>query len=387
MKLDISRGKPSQDIVGLSNDLLKRKIRKVSSEDGIDLRNYGSLDGLSEAKKFFSEILNLPKKNIFVGGNSSLFHMYNLVHILWNFGLGGNKAWVKEKSVKFLCPVPGYDRHFSIMEDFGIKMVNIAMQEDGPDMDKVEKLVKNDASIKGIWIVPLYSNPTGVVLSERKAKRLASLKTKAKDFRIFCDNAYGIHHIWKENKTPDMRKLCKAAETLDRLFIFFSTSKITFPGSGVATFYADDKNYDEIKKHISMQTIGFDKINQIRTIAFLRDLENTRRHMKKIADILRPKFDFAIDYLIKNLMNKGLLDISIPKGGYFISVDLKNASAKKVIALAKKEGLILTPAGSTYPYMNDSFDKNIRIAPSYPSLTELKGAVKLFTNIVLKESK
>jgi DNA-binding transcriptional MocR family regulator len=387
MKLDISRGKPSKDVAMLAGDILKKPLTKVSSESGIDLRNYGVLDGLPEAKRLFSEILGLPQSNIFVGGNSSLFHMYNIIHILWNFGLGGTRPWVQQKKVKFICPVPGYDRHFSILENFGIGMVTVPMEDDGPDMDKVEALVKDDASIKGIWIVPLYSNPTGSVLSQKKAKRLAGLKTRSSDFRIFYDNAYGIHHIWEENVAPDMYRLCKAAKTLDRLFAFFSTSKITIPGAGVATFFASDGNYAEIKKRISMQTIGFDKINQMRTVAFLKDAENAKKHMGKIAEILRPKFDFTIDYLSKNLVNKGLLDISVPKGGYFVSVDLKSASAKKVIALAKERGLTLTPAGATFPYGKDPKDRNIRVAPTYPSLTELRGAVKLFAEIVASESR
>lgn len=376
LSLDMSRGKPGGDVLSLSNELLSIDLQDEYKKS-VDIRNYGALDGLSESKSFFAELLRLPEKNLFVGGNSSLFHMWNIFNVLHNFGINGSDAWAGEE-VKVLCPVPGYDRHFSICEEFGISMIPVAINENGVDMDEVERLLKEDDSIKGIWVIPLYSNPTGCIYSEEVLKRLAEVAHNAKDFYIFYDNAYGIHHVWEENTLPNFWDICEQNACLDKLFYFFSTSKVTFPGGGIGLFACSDANLSDLKKHISMQTIGFDKVNQTRQLMFLKDPANTKKHMGEIAGILKPKFDLVISYLTDGLVADGLLNIDIPKGGYFISVYTLKANATDVINTCKELGVVLTPAGSTYPYKKDPEDSNIRIAPTYPTLDELKQSLEVF---------
>jgi DNA-binding transcriptional MocR family regulator len=381
LSLDMSRGKPSPDILDISDELLSKPLESYLYGNGADARNYGDIDGIPEAKAFFEDLIGIPKENIFVGGNSSLFLMYNIFNMLWTFGMNGRKPWGAQKNIKILCPCPGYDRHFAVSKEFGAEHIIIPMNEDGPDMDMIEKLVKDDDEIKGIWCVPLYSNPEGVVYSKEVCERLASLKTKADDFHIFWDNAYGVHHIWEKHEIPNMFELCKAAGYEDRLFYFFSTSKITFPGGGISLFACSSSSYSEMKKRISIQKICFDKINQVRQINFLKDKNNLEKHMAKIADILRPKFDIVLESAEK-MKADGLIDYKKPLGGYFVSIDVKNCSAKKVIELAKECGVKLTPAGATFPNGIDPEDKNIRIAPTYPSVSELEKSLEVLETCI-----
>ena len=303
--------------------------------------------------------------------------MYDSVVRLYIFGTHGHTPWGKLPKIKFLCPSPGYDRHFGICEDLGIEMITIPMLEDGPDMDMVEKLAAEDELIKGIWCVPLYSNPQGICYSDKVVERLASMKA-APDFRIFWDNAYGVHHIYSEEKVADIFTACEKAGNPDRPFYFFSTSKITFPGAGVALLASSVSNVAEIKKHMSIQTIGPDKLNQLRTIRYLKNAEGVREHMRKLAAELRPKFDIVLNTLQRELAGTGLATWTKPKGGYFIAIDTLDNCAKETVALAKKAGVVLTGAGATFPYKRDPRDRNIRIAPTYPTVDELQKAIELF---------
>ena len=377
LKLDMSRGKPAGTQLDLNNDILKSLDTYITKE-GLDARNYGVLDGIPEAKKLFSDLLGIREGQIIIGGNSSLNLMYDTFVRLFLFGTRGNTPWCKLDKVKFLCPSPGYDRHFAICEALGIEMITVPMYEEGPDMDYVESLVKEDDSIKGIWCVPLYSNPQGVCYSDETVERLAKMETAAKDFRIFWDNAYGVHHIYEEKQLKDIFEVAKAFGHEDRVYYFFSTSKITFPGAGVALMAASDANIAEIKKHMGVQTIGHDKLNQLRTVHYFKDADGIRRHMKKLGDELRPKFDIVLTTLEKELAGTGLLSWRKPNGGYFVAVDTLEGCAKETVALAKKAGVTLTGAGATFPYGNDPKDQNIRLAPSYPTLEELKVAIELF---------
>ena len=378
LKLDLSRGKPSSDVLDLSNALFDR-LDTYKAEDGTDVRNYGVLDGLPECKRLFSELLGIPAGQMIVGGNSSLTHMYNTFAMLYLFGTAdGFEPWGKAGKVKIICPCPGYDRHFSVSEDFGAEMVTVAMLEDGPDMDAVEVLVASDPAVKGIWLVPLYSNPTGSVVSEEKAARLASMKTAAGDFRIFWDNAYGVHHLWEEHKAPDILALCEQAGNPDRAFYYFSTSKINFPGAGIGLVASGVGNIARMKSHLTMQTIGFDKVAQLRTVKFFDGkAENVHLHMKKIAEVLRPRFDVVLGNLEREFAGTGVLSWVEPKGGYFVSVDTLPGCAKAVVAMAKEAGVTLTGAGATWPYKKDPQDSNIRIAPTYPALPELEQTMEL----------
>ena len=377
LKLDMSRGKPAGSQLDLNNDLLNT-LETYITEDGTDARNYGILDGISEAKKLFSDLLGIPAEKIIIGGNASLNLMYDQFVRLMLFGTQGHTPWCKLDKVKFLCPSPGYDRHFAICEDLGVEMITVPMKEDGPDMDYVESLVAKDESIKGIWCVPLYSNPQGVCYSDEVVDRLASMHTAAKDFRIFWDNAYGVHHIYEEHTLKDILEATKMAGNEDRVYYFFSTSKITFPGSGVAFIASSESNVAEIKRHMTVQTIGHDKINQLRTVNYFKTADGIRAHMKKLADELRPKFDVVLNTLERELAGTGLLTWAKPDGGYFVAVDTLEGCAKATVALAKEAGVVLTGAGATYPYKNDPQDRNIRIAPSYPTLEELTKAIELF---------
>lgn len=377
LKLDMSRGKPSSAQLDHTNGILD-KMDSYTTEAGFDARNYGILDGIPEVKRLFSEVLDIPVDEIIVGGNSSLNLMYDSMCRNWIHGASGHTPWCKLPVVKWLCPSPGYDRHFAICEDLGIEMITVPMTDNGPDMDMVEQLVAEDDSIKGIWCVPLYSNPEGVIYSDETIERLAQMKTAAPDFRIMWDNAYGIHHVYAENKIKDIRKAAKEAGNEDRVLYYFSTSKITFPGAGVAIMAASKKVCEEIKSHLTVQTIGHDKINQLRTLHFFGNAEGMLNHMKILGNELKSKFDIVLDTLDKELAGTGLLKWHKPEGGYFVAVDTLEGCAKETVALAKEAGVVMTNAGATYPYGNDPKDTNIRIAPSYPTCEELQQAMNLF---------
>ena len=376
LDLNMSRGKPCKEQLDLSNNMLN--INDYISSDNIDLRNYGILDGIKEAKEFFASLLDIDKNNIIIGGNSTLNMIYDAISRLYMFGYMGSTPWCRLEKVKFLCPVPGYDRHFDILEKFGFEMINIPITKDGINMDMVEDLCKNDENIKGIICVPLYSNPTGTCYSKETVDRLAKMQTKAKDFKIFWDNAYAIHYIYEKIELYNIFEACKKYNTEDRIMYFFSTSKINFPGGGVSLIAGSDNTIKNTLSHLSIQTIGYDKINQLRTVKFLKDKENTLKFMDKHANILRPKFDIVLNTLEENFNNNPILKWQKPKGGYFVSVDTLEGLAKKVVAMCKELGVVLTDAGSTYPKKQDPKDSNIRLAPSFPDIEELKKAMDIF---------
>jgi DNA-binding transcriptional MocR family regulator len=382
--LDLSRGKPGPDLLDMSDGLLEA-LDDYRAEGGIDTRNYGVIDGLPELKELFSDLLGIPTENMIAGGNSSLTHMYNTFVMLYLFGAPDGmgdmdcRPWHRGDAAKILCPVPGYDRHFNLSADFGAKLVNIPMRSDGPDMDEVERLAASDPSVKGIWIVPLYSNPTGSVISREKALRLARMHTAAPDFRVFWDNAYGVHHLWEEHEIPDILSMCYEAGYPERAFYFFSTSKVNFPGSGVGLVATGPRTAERMRAHLKLQTIGFDKIPQLRTVKFFDGkAENVRVHMRKLASLLRPRFELVMKRLDSDLGGEGLLHYERPLGGYFISVDVPEGCAKRVVQIAKGAGLALTPAGATFPYGKDPRDSNIRIAPTFPTLDDLGPTMDLF---------
>lgn len=381
LSLNMSRGKPSSDQLDLSAGMLNSISTEdiIRAEDGTDARNYGMMDGLPEAKKLFGDILQVNPKNILIGGNSSLNLMYDAVARSMSFGVCGSTPWHKLEKVKFLCPTPGYDRHFAICELFGIQMINIPMTNAGPDMDMVADLVANDDSIKGIWCVPMYSNPVGITYSDAVVRAFAELKPKAKDFRIYWDNAYCVHHL---SDTPDkllnIFEACEKTGNEDMVFEFASTSKISFSGAGIAVMAASEKNLHFIKKHLTIQTIGFDKINQLRHTAFFKNAEGVSEHMKKHQAILAPKFNTVIELLEQNVAPYNIASYVKPNGGYFISFDTMKGCAKRVCQLCKEAGVTLTDAGATYPYGNDPDDSNIRIAPTFPPIDELNTAIELF---------
>ena len=388
LTLNMARGKPSSEQLDLSMLLLSEIVAndEVIAEDGTDARNYGILDGLPEAKALMASLVDDDADHVIVLGTSSLTGMYDTVARCWVFGTGKATPWSQLDTVKWLCPSPGYDRHFAITEAFGIEMISIAMNDDGPDMDEVEKLVAEDASIKGIWCVPKYSNPGGVTYSDEVVDRLAAMPCAAEDFRIFWDNAYGVHHLYDEpeqqDHVKDIRLACEAAGHPDRAFKFASTSKITFPGSGVAVFASSDNNVAEAKRAMSVQMIGHDKINQLRHVAFLKDTNGIAEHMTKHAAIMRPKFELVDRVLTEELGDISECSWSKPRGGYFVSFNAPAHTAKRVVSLAKEAGVTLTGAGATYPYGNDPLDSNIRIAPSLPPEEELAQALDVFTTCV-----
>ena len=377
-KLDMSRGKPSAEQLDLSNDLLTDPFPYISA-NGTDSRNYGVLEGLPEIREFFGDILGIDPNNIIIGGNASLSLEYDALMRMWVFGSKGATPWSKLPKVKFICPVPGYDRHFTMLEELGIEMINVDLYDDGPDMDKVEELVKYDPSVKGIFRVPLYSNPTGACYSDEKTERLAAMKTAAEDFKIFWDNAYGIHHLYDEGeKLANILDLCEKHGNADRVFYFFSTSKITFAGAGVSLVAASADMIKEIRGHMFCQTIGYDKTNQLRTLNFFKTHGGIEEHMKRHAAILRPKFELVLNRFESEFAGSGILSWSKPKGGYFISVNTLKGCAKETVALCKGVGLTLTGAGAAFPYKKDPDDSNIRIAPSYPDMKELADALDVF---------
>lgn len=380
LSLDLTRGKPSAEQLKLSLNMLDIINSNSSLEtlEGIDLLNYGSIDGIKEAKDLFSQILDVKPEELIIGGNSSLNIMHDLITKALLLGvIDSNEPWKDRQKVKFLCPSPGYDRHFAICEAYNIEMINIEMLNDGPDMDKVEELVANDESIKGIWCVPTYSNPEGKVYSEVVVERLAKMKTKANDFKIFWDDAYAVHHLTeKVYKVKNILRACEENGNPNRVFIFASTSKITLPGSGIAAVASSVDNIKFMRKQLSVQTIGPDKINQLRHIRFLKDLDNLNIHMKKHAKILKPKFDKAIKILESELDRYKIATWNNPVGGYFISLDTVDGCAKEIVNLAGELGITLTKAGAAFPYGIDPNDRNIRIAPSFLSLTDVEIAIK-----------
>lgn len=383
IKLDISRGKPSKEQLALSEELLKIDISNCADDGGIDIRNYGGLPGIPAARALFGELLGVPASQVQIGGSSSITLMHDTIMRNFLFGaLNGDIPW-KDQKVKFICPVPGYDRHFTICEAFGIEMINVDMLSTGPDMDKVEELVK-DPAVKGIWCVPQYDNPGGVVYSSTTVERLAKMQTAARDFRIFWDNAYCVHHFDVDNPmcVDNIYELCKDVGNEDRVYMFTSTSKITFPNGGVCCLAASPANIAWQREKLNSQVISFDKVNQMRHVRFLANKAQVLEHMRRHATIMKPKFDFVVNYLNEKLGGTDCAVWSMPHGGYFISFFAHPGCAKRIVELCRQAGLILTDAGATYPYHNDPADSNIRIAPSIPTLTELSQAMELFVTVV-----
>lgn len=382
LNLNMARGKP-----GFSQLALSMPMLNVLSGDsdmrtvlGNDTRNYGDLDGIGECRRLMANMMSVKKDNVVVCGNSSLNIMYDTVSRSMTHGVLGSTPWCKLDKVKFLCPVPGYDRHFKITEFFGIEMINIPLYDDGPDMDLVEKYVNNDPAIKGIWCVPKYSNPTGISYSDEVIRRLANLKPAAEDFRLFWDNAYCIHHLYEETQDEILNILeeCEKAGNPNMVYIFASTSKISFPGSGVSAIASSLANIDFIEKQMTVQTIGHDKINQLRHARFFKDIDGLNEHMKKHAELLRPKFEAVLDTLESELGGLEIGSWIKPRGGYFVSFDALPGCAKSIVAKCKALGVVLTGAGATFPYGKDPQDSNIRIAPSFPTPEEMKAASEAF---------
>lgn len=382
LKLDMSRGKPSitQLDMGMSIfDSVNAKSDMKSSE-GIDVRNYGVLDGLLEAKQMMADIMGVNPENVIVCGNASLTIMYDTVSRSMTHGVMGSTPWCRLDNVKFLCPAPGYDRHFAITEHFGIEMITVPMTPQGPDMDMVEKLVAEDESIKGIWCVPKYSNPQGYSYSDETVRRFANLKPAAEDFRIYWDNAYAVHHLYEDRQDEILEILneCEKAGNPDMVYEFCSTSKISFSGAGVAAMASSKANLEFIKKSMTIQTIGYDKINQLRHVRYFKNFEGIMEHMKRHAALMRPKFEAVQAVLEKELDGLGIGTWTRPNGGYFISFDAMDGCAKAIVAKCKEAGVVLTGAGATFPYGKDPRDSNIRIAPSFPTPEEMAMATDLF---------
>ncbi len=382
LKLDMSRGKPSAAQLDLSMDIMDvfDSSSELKAEDGTDCRNYGVLDGLAEVKKLMADMVDTKPENMIVCGNASLPIMYDTVSRSMTHGVLGSTPWCKLDKVKFLCPVPGYDRHFAITEHFGIEMINVPLLADGPDMDLVEEYVKSDSSIKGIWCVPKYSNPCGVTYSKEVVKRFAALKPAAEDFRIYWDNAYAVHHLYedKQDELLDILAACEEAGNSNMVFEFCSTSKVTFAGGGIAAVATSAANREWFKQSMTIQTIGYDKINQLRHIKYFKDFNGIKAHMMKQAASMRPKFEAVEKVLSSELGGLGIGQWTLPKGGYFISFDAMEGCAKAIVAKCKEAGVVLTGAGATFPYKKDPKDSNIRIAPSFPTPEEMEAASKLF---------
>ena len=383
LNLNMARGKPCTEQLDLSMGMMDvlSSNDDLTCEDGTDCRNYGVLDGIKEAKELIGDMMENPIDSIIIYGNSSLNVMYDTISRSMTHGVMGSTPWCKLDKVKFLCPVPGYDRHFAITQYFGIEMINVPMTPTGPDMDLVEELVAADEAIKGIWCVPKYSNPQGISYSDDTVRRFARLKPAAKDFRIYWDNAYGVHHLYDRDQDHLIEILaeCKRAGNPDLVYKFASTSKISFPGSGLAAIATSPNNMEDIKMQLSIQTIGHDKVNQLRHVRFFGDIHGMVEHMRRHADILRPKFEIVTGTLESELGGLGIGTWTTPKGGYFISFDALDGCAKEIVAKAKKAGVVMTGAGATYPYGRDPHDSNIRIAPTYPSVEDLRTAMEIFT--------
>ena len=383
LNLNMARGKPCQEQLDLSMGLMDALTSDadLTCEDGTDCRNYGVLTGIHEAKVLIGDMMENNPDDIIIYGNSSLNVMYDTISRAYSHGIMGNTPWCKLDKVKWLCPVPGYDRHFGITEYFGFEMIPVPMSPTGPDMDMIENLVANDDSIKGIWCVPKYSNPQGYSYSDDTVRRFARLKPAAKDFRIFWDNAYGIHHLYddKQDYLIEILAECKRAGNPDLVYKFASTSKITFPGSGIAAMATSPNNMKDILETMKHQTIGHDKVNQLRHVRFFKDIHGLVEHMRKQADIIRPKFEAVEQILDEELSGLEIGTWTMPKGGYFISFDALDGCAKEIVGKCKKAGVQMTGAGATWPYGKDPHDSNIRIAPTYPPIDDLKTAAKLFT--------
>jgi len=384
LSLDMSRGKPSVEQLDLSMDMLDVLTgeSECKASNGFECRNYGVLDGIPEAKALMAAMMDTKPENIIVCGNASLTIMYDTISRSMVKGVCGSTPWCKLDKVKFLCPAPGYDRHFAITEFFDIEMITIPMTENGPDMDLVEKYVNNDPAVKGIWCVPKYSNPQGYSYSDETVKRMANLKPAAEDFRLFWDNAYAIHHLYEEKDKQveilDILTECEKAGNPDMVYEFASTSKVSFPGSGISAVATSAKNIEFIKKSMTIQTIGYDKLNMLRHVRYFKDADGLSAHMMKHAASIRPKFAAVLDTLEKELAPLEIASWTNPLGGYFISFEAMDGCAKKIVAKCKEAGVVMTGAGATYPYKNDPKDSNIRIAPTLPTPEELAAAAKIF---------
>lgn len=383
LKLDMSRGKPSVSQLDMGMDFMDilNSSSDFQTEAGLDTRNYGLMDGIPEAKELMAQMMGVPSaEQVIVCGNASLTVMYDLISRSMTHGVMGNTPWCKQDRVKFLCPAPGYDRHFAITQHFGIEMITVPMTENGPDMDVVEKLVESDACVKGIWCVPKYSNPQGYSYSDETVRRFAALKPAAADFRIYWDNAYAIHHLYEDKKDEilDILSECEKAGNPDIVYEISSTSKVTFAGGGISALAASKANLDDVRSSLTVQTIGFDKINQLRHVRYFKDINGLKAHMRKHAAIIRPKFEAVLQVLEKELDGLGIAEWTNPKGGYFISFESMEGCAKKIVAKCKEAGVVLTGAGATYPYGEDLDDSNIRLAPTFPTPEELAEAADLF---------
>mgnify|MGYP003304410058 CR=1 FL=1 len=379
LKLNMARGKPGKEQLDIVSDLLTILADPAECVDsGIDCRNYGELSGIPCAKKYFAELLDVKEEEVYVGGNASLTLMFDTITKAYTHGLlHSERPWCKEEKVKWLCPAPGYDRHFAITGCYGFEMITIPMTADGPDMDMVEELVK-DPTVKGIWCVPKYSNPDGIIYSTETINRIANLKPAAPDFLVMWDNAYIIHEFEGEYVPfPDMISLCREAGNPDMVFEFASTSKVTLPGAGVAVMASSKENIKYMESILTVQTIGYDKLNQLRHVKYLKDKAHTLELMKKHADVLRPKFHAVLDALDSEIAPLGIAEWKRPKGGYFVSLNAMPGTAKRTLALAKEAGVVMTGAGATFPYGKDPQDSNIRIAPSLPPVEELKVAISV----------
>lgn len=382
LKLDMSRGKPSAAQLNMGMDILDtlNSESDLKTEAGLDVRNYGAFDGIPEAKRLLGEIMGVGAEKVVVCGNASLTIMFDTVSRSMTHGVLGSTPWCRLDQVKFLCPVPGYDRHFAITEYFGIEMIPVPMTPQGPDMDMVERLVSQDSAIKGIWCVPKYSNPQGYTYSDETVRRFAALKPAAEDFRIFWDNAYVVHHLYedKQDQLLDILSECEKAGNPDMVYEICSTSKISFAGGGISAIASSKANLDEVRRSMTIQTIGHDKINQLRHVRYFKDLAGVQAHMKRHADIIRPKFEAVLEVLDKELGGLGIGTWTRPNGGYFISFDAMNGCAKAIVAKCKEAGMVLTGAGATFPYGRDPEDSNIRIAPTFPTPEEMAMATDLF---------
>ena len=382
LNLNMARGKPSKAQLDLSMDVLDALTSKGSAitESGIDTRNYGDMTGIPEAKKLMADVMGTDPQNVIVFGNASLPIMYDTVARSYCFGVNGSTPWCKLDKVKWLCPVPGYDRHFAITEQFGIEMITIPMNSDGPYMELVKKYVEEDETVKGIWCVPKYSNPTGITFSDSVVRAFASLRPAAEDFRIFWDNAYAVHDLYDDKKDEllDILSECALNGNEDMVYEFCSTSKVSFAGAGIAAMATSEKNRKWVESTMTIQTIGYDKMNQLRHVRYFKDIDGLKAHMKKHADMLRPKFEAVLNCFESELDGLDIATWTEPKGGYFISFDAMEGCAKEIVAKCKEAGVTLTGAGATYPYKKDPKDSNIRIAPSFPTPEEMELAAKVF---------
>ena len=382
LKLNMARGKPGFTQLDLCEPMLDiiNSASDMKTMMGNDTRNYGDLDGIGECRRLMADMMSVKKENVIVCGNSSLNVMYDTVSRSFTHGVNGSTPWFKLDKIKFLCPVPGYDRHFKITETFGFEMINIPLYDDGPDMDMVEEYVNNDPAVKGIWCVPKYSNPTGISYSDEVVRRFAALKPAAEDFRIYWDNAYCIHHLYEDTQDEILNILdeCEKAGNPNMVYIFSSTSKISFPGSGVSAIASSVENIDYILSRMTVQTIGHDKINQLRHARFFKDIDGLNAHMKKHAELLRPKFAAVLDALDSEIAGLEIGSWIKPRGGYFISFNSLPGCAKAIVSMCKDLGVVMTGAGATFPYGKDPEDSNIRIAPTFPSVEEMKEAAEVF---------